>query len=194
MAANDPSELLDPAESDRGNGGKTRAALIVAVLAALLAISGYGGSNATKDALKEDIAASNLYAFYQARKIRHTAYQLAADNLEAARAGAADAAARAELARLVKSYRNQAASLESKPETNDGMKELLERVKQREQARDEALKRDPYFDYAAALMQIAIITISVSVITGTALLLWGGVGLGAVGFLSMLNGFFLFFG
>lgn len=194
MTVTDPSETIDSSETAKESREKTRAALIVATLAACLAISSYGGSNATKDALKEDIAASNLYAFYQARKIRQTAFRLAAENLESRLLG--DAAlnpdARNEIGKVVSLYRAEEKALVSKPETKDGLKELLIRVKEREQARDDALKKDPYFDYAAALMQIAIVVVSVSIITSVTALLWGGVLLGILGLVSMLNGFFLF--
>ena len=194
MTVSDPTETVASSESAKESRGKTRAALIVSAFAALLAISTYGGSNATKDALKEDIAASNLYAFYQARRIHQTAYRLAADNLESAllQESTLKDSAKAGIANLIKTYRNEERTLASKPRTNDGMKELVARIKEKEKARDEALKKDPYFDYASAFMQIAIVLVSVSIITGAIALLWGGLLLGGLGLLAMLNGFFLF--
>ena len=38
------------------------------------------------------------------------------------------------------------------------------RAKDYESKRDHALKQDPYFDYAEALLQIAIVLISVSIV------------------------------
>ena len=55
----------------------------IGVLAMLLAISGLGGGNATKEMLNANIQASDTYAFYQAKNIRQTSNQLAADELEA---------------------------------------------------------------------------------------------------------------
>jgi len=194
MSVIDPSETIESSGSARESREKTHAALVVSVFAALLAISSYGGSNATKDALKEDIAASNLYAFYQARRIRQTSYRLAADNLENAllQGSALNESARARIANVIKFYRIEERAVESRPKRNDGIKELLVRIKEKEKARDEALKKDPYFDYASAFMQIAIVLVSASIITGAIALLWGGLLLGGIGLLAMLNGFFLF--
>ena len=45
----------------------------------LLAISGLGGGNATKEMLNANIQSSDICAFYQAKNIRQTSNQLAAD-------------------------------------------------------------------------------------------------------------------
>ena len=59
------------------------AAVAIGVLAMLLAISSLGGGNATKEMLNANIQASDTFAFYQAKTIRQTSTQLAADALEA---------------------------------------------------------------------------------------------------------------
>src|SRR5205085_1292543 len=61
---------------------RRRAAVVIGVLAMLLAIAGVGGGNATKEMLNANIQASDTYAFYQAKTIRQTSNQLAADALE----------------------------------------------------------------------------------------------------------------
>lgn len=61
-----------------------------------------------------------------------------------------------------------------------------------ETQRDLAMRKDPYFDYGQALLQIAIVLASVSIITGGSLLLLSGL-LAAGGFISMLNGFMLLY-
>jgi len=60
---------------------RRRAAVSIGLLAMLLAISGLGGGNATKEMLNANIQASDTYAFYQAKTIRQTSNQLAADEL-----------------------------------------------------------------------------------------------------------------
>jgi Domain of unknown function (DUF4337) len=54
----------------------------IGVLAVLLAICGVGGANATKDATRANIEASNTWAFFQAKNIRRNSTNLAADQLE----------------------------------------------------------------------------------------------------------------
>src|SRR5690242_11495447 len=79
MDASDAGDLMSPEAEDRF---KKRAAVIIAVMAMMLAITGLGGSNAGKDMVNNNIQASNLYAFFQAKSARQTSYELAANELE----------------------------------------------------------------------------------------------------------------
>jgi len=159
----------------------------------LLAITGLGGANAGKEATNNNIYAANQYAFYQAKNIRQTDYNLAADAIELAflQDGSLNAEARAALKAKAEAYRKTAARYESEPETQEGKKELMVRAKDYESKRDYALKQDPYFDYAEALLQIAIVLISVSIVaTLPWLAILGGI-VGATGSLLMVNGYTL---
>src|SRR6185503_6631903 len=64
-------------------GGNKKIALLVAVLAALLAISELGGKSAQTHALADHIDASNLWSFFQAKTIRQTTMRTAADAIDA---------------------------------------------------------------------------------------------------------------
>ena len=57
--------------------------IYLGIIAMLLAITALGGANATKTMLNTNIQASDTYGFYQARNIRQTAFQIAAEQLEA---------------------------------------------------------------------------------------------------------------
>ena len=59
-------------------------------------------------------------------------------------------------------------------------------------AGDLALRRDPWFDYAEALLQISIVLTSVALITGVGLLLGVSLTLGGLGVFCTLNGYLLF--
>jgi len=191
MKADDAADLMDR-EHERDQF-KQRAAIAIAVFAMILAITGLGGNNATKDTLNNNIQASNLYNFFQAKNMRQTAYRLAADEFELAWLNdpALSADVKAALQEKLKSYRETIQRYESEPKTQEGMKELLERARNYEAARDHAIKQDPYFDYAEALLQIAIVVISVSIVANvTWLALFGG-ALGVIGTLLCINGFLL---
>ena len=56
--------------------------VFIGVLAVLLAICNVGGANATKDATHANIAASDTWAFFQAKNIRRNSTTLAANELE----------------------------------------------------------------------------------------------------------------
>ena len=80
MEANDAAEMMD-AERTRDTF-KQRAAISIAIFAMILAICGLGGSNAGKEALNNNVHASNYFNFFQAKNMRQTAVELAADELE----------------------------------------------------------------------------------------------------------------
>ena len=191
MKADEVAELMDrDRETDRF---KQRAAVAIAILAMLLAITGLGGQNATKEALNSNILASNLYNFFQAKNMRQTSFTLAADALELAFGNdpTLPDPARASLKAKIEQYRKTAARYESEPETQEGKKELLARAREQENRRDHALRQDPYFDYAEALLQIAIVLISVAIVAEVTWLSFLGGGLGILGALLMINGYLL---
>ena len=191
MKAEDAADMMDQEkENDRF---KQRAAVSIAILAMLLAITGLGGANAGKEATNNNIYAANHYAFYQAKNIRQTDYNLAADAIELAflQDGSLNAEARTALKAKAEAYRKTAARYESEPETQEGKKELMVLAKDYESKRDHALKQDPYFDYAEALLQIAIVLISVSIVATLPWLAIVGSIVGAAGGLLMVNGYTL---
>ena len=191
MKAEDASEMMDSEKS--ADKFKTRTAIMIAVLAMLLAVTGLGGQNAAKEATNNNIFASNLYAFYQAKNIRQTDFALAADALELSllTTPGITPEAKAEYQKKIDAYRKNVARYESEPETQEGKKELLARAKVMEQTRDHALKQDPYFDYAEVLLQIAIVLASVAIVSGISWLVIGSAALGIIGTLLMINGFLL---
>jgi hypothetical protein len=169
-------------------------AIYLGIVAMLLAITALGGSNATKVMLNANIQASDTYGFYQARNIRQTGYQLAADQLEAQLVAQPDMpeAAKGKIGETIKRFRARVERYESDPSTGEGKKELLEKAKEFEARRDHAAERDPNFDFAEALFQIAIVLGSVSIVAASrALVRLSGI-LAVVASLLMINGFFLF--
>ena len=191
MEANDAAELMDQEKTtDRF---KQRAAILISVLAMLLAITSLGGNNATKEAATNNVLAANFYNFYQAKNVRQTAIMLSADQIELAVLNdqSVPEDAKAALRKKVEDYRKTVARYESEPETSEGKKELLAKAKEHETRRDRALRQDPYFDYAQALLQIAIVLISVSIISELGWLVAAGGVLGVAGALLMMNGFLL---
>jgi hypothetical protein len=163
----------------------------IGVLAVLLAICNVGGANAAKDATRANIEASNTWAFYQAKTIRRGSYTLAADELElllATQPGLAGPAKKG-VEDKIKAYRAEADRLKRDPD--DGTDQLFVKGRTLETERDVALRKDPYFDWSQALMQIAIVLASVHLIIGNLMLLGLSGGLAGLGILLMLNGYVL---
>src|SRR5262249_37078673 len=157
-------------------------AVVIAFFAMVLAITGLGGSNAGKETLNNNIMASNFYTFFQAKNMRQTSLILAADEMEVGwlnDPNLPDTAKQA-IRTKVEQYKKTIARYESEPETNEGKKELLVRAKAHEELRDHAMKQDPYFDYAEALLQIAIVLISVAIVADVVWLSFLGGALGII--------------
>jgi hypothetical protein len=191
MQAEDAGDLMD--QDKIHDKFKQRAAVAIAFFAMLLAITGLGGSNAGKEMLNNNILASNYWNFFQAKNVRQTVYQLTADEFELAwlNDSSLSPEARAALKAKADAYRKTVARYDTEPETNEGKKELIARAKEHEAKRDLAQKQDPYFDYAEALLQIAIVLISVAIIADLVWLSFFGGALGAIGGLLMINGYLL---
>lgn len=191
MKADEAAEMMD--QEKTRDTFKQRAAVAIAFFAMMLAITGLGGNNATKEALNSNIMASNYWNFFQAKNMRQTAFVLSADQLELAWANdpALSPEAKAELKKKAEAYRKTIARYESEPDTREGKKELIARAKEYETQRDHALKQDPYFDYAEALLQIAIVLISVAIIADLVWLAFFGGAIGLIGSLLMVNGYTL---
>jgi nitroreductase len=167
--------------------------VFIGALAVLLAICNVGGANATKDATHANIAASDTWAFFQAKNIRRNAMTLASSELElllAAQPGMPDEAMR-KFEDKIKDYRAEIQRLTTDATKKEGLDELFVKAKALEADRDVALRKDPYFDWSQALLQIAIVLASVHLIIGNLWLLGLSGGLGALGVLLMLNGFTL---
>jgi len=91
----------------------------------------------------------------------------------------------------IKGYRAQYQSLTTDPQKQEGLDELFVKGKLLELERDVALRKDPYFDWSQALLQIAIVVASVHLIIGNMMLLGLSGSLAALGVLLMINGYTL---
>ncbi len=161
----------------------------IGVLAVLLAICTMGGGNATKDATRYNIEAANIWGFFQAKNLRRTTVRLMGDNLElqmAALPNLTDPVRQAYAGKL-QSYRDLDKELTSNPKTNEGLDELWVRAKALEKERDDALRRDPYFDWSQAALQIAIVLASVCLITPNVPLMFMSGSMALFGALLLLN-------
>jgi hypothetical protein len=198
----DQTEIPEPVHEhveheDHGGHGedgfRRLAAVYLGVVAMLLAIASLGGGKATKEMLNANIRASDTYAFAQAKYLRETAFELAADQLEAELAAqpAMPDAAKASMGKTVAHYRAAAARYASDPESGEGRKELLAKAKQWDGERDHASARDPNFEFAAALFQIAIVLGSVAIVAASPALLGFSSVLTALAVALTVNGYFL---
>jgi Domain of unknown function (DUF4337) len=207
LEPNDAAEQLQEAVEERAEREeqsrfRTRAAVAVGVLAMLLAIASLGGENAAKAMVNANILASDTFAFYQAKTIRQTDTQLAADQLRVElqlQGTPASPEARQTIEQLLAKYQGTIARYESEPDPNDpanplkgeGKQQLLAQARAFQKDRERAEEEDPNFDYSTSLFQIAIVLASVSIVMVSRRLLALALAVGGVALLLLLNGFFL---
>ena len=161
----------------------------IGVLAVLLAICNVGGGNA-KDAIETNIAASDAWAFFQAKNIRRTSTALAANELElmlAAQPGIPDEVKR-RFEDRINEYRADAQRLTSDPVKKEGLDELFTKAK-----RPIATWRSPKIPIlTGARPSCRSRSCSPPCTSSSATCVLGlSGGLGALGLLLMLNGFTL---
>ena len=163
--------------------------LLISALAAALAIAEAAGKGAQTEALDRNVAASDLWAFYQAKSIRQTtlrtaeeavALELAAPDLPPER--------KAAIQKQVDAWEQTVARYESEPETGEGRKELTERAKEAEAERDRSLAAYHLYEYGSSAFQLGIVLASAAVITGGVALAYVAGALGIVGVAVTLVG------
>lgn len=157
-----------------------RIALLVAVLAALLAISEMGGKSSQTNALSSHIDASNLWTFFQAKTIRQTTMRTAAEEAEATFKDSPQGMPTAMKAQTER-WRQTAQRYETEPETGEGRNELMARAKIKEEHRNKSLAAYHMFEYASAAFQLAIVLAGASALTSVVWLIIISCGLGVVG-------------
>lgn len=172
-----------------------KCSIIISLIASMLLINNLGSQNAGSSAAFLNASAINTYGFYQAKTIRQNDLNISAFTLDAmvdVAGKGIDDATKKSIREQAEKFRAKAASYDSDPETGEGKKELLAKSKMAEQARDAAMEKGPYFDFAGLLLQLAIILISVVLITERRTLYLTGISAALVGTFLSLDGFFLF--
>jgi hypothetical protein len=167
-----------------------RIALLIAVLALFLSFSETLGKSAQTEAIDANVKSSDTWAFFQAKDIRRTTLNTAADQTVLLTANVADPTAKAAIDKQIEAWRATAARYESDPKTGEGRKELAERAREQEKERDLAMARYHHYELASAAFQVGIVLASAAVITGALALAWLGGALGIVGLVLTLFGFF----
>jgi small-conductance mechanosensitive channel len=166
-------------------------ALIIAILALVLALAEAGAKNAQHRSTENNIEASDLFNFYQAKKIRSTVAETAAGLLEAQKSAVADPKAQEAFEQGIAGFRATVKRFENDPKTpDDSLDRIQERAKQATERRELANRRLEHYELGSGLAQIAIVLASAAIITGITALVWLGGVLGAIGAALVAFGFF----
>src|SRR6266481_3501170 len=169
MGAHESMEHAEHAEHASGDNKKI--ALLIAVIALFLALSETLGKGAQTESISKNVEASNLWAFFQAKSIRRTTVQTAAEQAKLG-LSAGDDATKAAVQKQIDDWQKTAARYRSEPETGEGSEQLSERAKHAEEERNLAAAKYHHFELASAAFQIGIVLASATIITGIIALAW----------------------
>jgi hypothetical protein len=185
MSAHESMEQADHAKE--ASEQNRNIALLIAVIALCLALSETLGKGAQTESIAKNVEASNLWAFFQAKTIRRTVVQTAAEQAKLG-TGVPDDATKAAVQKQIDDWQKTAARYRSEPETGEGTEQLAERAKHAEEERDLATAKYHHFELASAAFQIGIVLASATIITGMIALAWisglltlAGVGIATLG-------------
>jgi hypothetical protein len=166
-------------------------ALIIAILALLLALSEAGAKKAAHLSMEKNIEASDLFNFYQAKRVRSAIAETAAETLEAQRAALTDPKAQEAFEKQIGDFKTTVARFEQDPKKpEDSLDALQERAKAAGEARELANRRLEHYELGSGLAQIAIVLASAAIITGMSPLVWFSAVLGVIGVALSAFGFF----
>jgi hypothetical protein len=165
-------------------------ALIIAILALLLALAEAGAKRAQHLSTEMNIEASDLFNFYQAKKIRSTVVETASRSLEAQKTALVDPKAQEAFEKQIGDFQAIVARFEKDPkQPEDSLEAIQERAKAAVDARELANHRLERYELGSGLAQIAIVLASAAIITGIGVLVWLSVGLGLLGAILLALGF-----
>jgi hypothetical protein len=168
-------------------GSNKRIALLIAVIALFLAFAETLGKSAQTAALSDNVEASNLWAFFQAKTIRITTLRTAVDSRKIDAGAATDPALKDALNKQIERWSSTAARYEDEADPPEGRKQLMARAKEAEHRRDTSLAKYHHYEVASAVFQIGIVLASATVITGMMALTYlaGGLALAGLAFMGI---------
>jgi len=184
-------ESMEHAEhAHHASSSNKQIALLIAVIALFLALSETLGKSAQTEGLTQNIEASNLWAFYQAKTIRMTSVRTAAEEMKTQLEKEADPKFKTAADKQIDAWQKTSQRYDDEPDTGEGRKQLVVRAKKAEEKRDLAFAKYHHFEVASAAFQIGIVLASATIITGMAVLSWGALALGALGIAFTAIGLF----
>lgn len=187
----DVHESMERAEeAEKTASEDKKIALLIAILALFLSFSETLGKGAQTEAIDLNVRSADTWAFFQAKDVRRTTLNVAADQTALLTAGVTDQATKDAISKQIDTWRKTAARYESDPKTGEGRKELAARAKAEEEDRDLAMVKYRHYELSSAAFQIGIVLSSATVITGILALAWLAGALGVVGLVLMSFGVF----
>jgi hypothetical protein len=170
----DPSAPKAPAgsRSEREAQIKDKAGMVISVFALFLAVNSWYGGKLSSTVLNNTLGANNAWAQYQAKNGRGVSYEIAS------------------LTTSDKALKEKFAA--EKERMDADKKEIAEKARAMEAAREEAKKQSPWIGYASTAYQLAIVILSASILAVSMPMFWSSFVVAGLGLLLSANGLFLF--
>ncbi len=173
--AKDPDAPKPPvgSRSEREAKIKDKAGMVISVFALFLAVNSWYGGKLSSTVLNNTLGANNTWAQYQAKAGRGVSYEIAAKTNS-------DPQTKKEFTA-------------EKERMDADKKELAEKARAMEAARDAAKQSSPWIGYASTAYQLAIVVLSASILAVSMAMFWASFGVAGIGILLSMNGLFLWF-
>ena len=182
--------MAEPLE-DAVESKDKKVALLIAILALFLALAEAGAKKAEHRSTEQNIESSDLFNFYQAKKVRSTIAETAAQAFEVERIAATDPKAQQAFEKQIGDWKAVVAKFEKDPKKpEDSLEAIQERAVAAAEGRELSNRKLEHFEYASGALQIAIVLASAAIITGMTILAWLAGGLGVIGAVLMAFGYF----
>ena len=195
-----PEKAAEVVEKDGDTQPHAKKAIVISILALTLAFASLGSTKTTKILTVNNIQISNTQTIYEFRILRQLVLSTTVDLLssELADAGSnksANISAKSakSMNEIIGRYEKQIQSIEKDDSRDDDKQDLQAKLNDLKDIIHNAKAKNERFEYAEAALQIAIVLVSASIIATGAFLFWGGVGLGLIGLILTINGYWLFF-
>jgi len=168
-------DLVRERAEEARTGFERQVAATMAILAVLLAVDSLFGHRAHTEEILNQAKASDQWAYYQAKAIRRTTNEVAAQLADSLSAGTPTASkAIAGFNQSVKRYEHEAADIQKQAE------EL-------ERERDREARQANHFDLAEIFFEVALVTCSVAILTKRRSLWLASLGGAAAGLVAALT-------
>ena len=158
--------------------------VIIAVCATLSTFK--GGGYSTRSILNQS-KASDQWSYYQAKGIKSYLYEIQIDNLKATFHLGKDTLGNAAIQARINQYKQKIDKYASEK------KDIEKQAKEFEGIRDDSRKHSDFFGIAVIFLQVGILLSSIAALIRKKILWYISVGMGLIGIIYFVNGFFLFF-
>jgi len=168
-------ELLSERVEEARSAFDRNVAMTMALIAVLLATDALFGHRAHTEELLNQAKASDQWAYYQAKTVRRTTFEVGSELARLAPAQTPEASS------VIAGFRDTAARYERES------KEIEEQAREYERERDQYARRADRYDLAEIFLEVSIVTCSLAILTKRRQIWLGSGAVAAVGVLIALT-------